>query len=413
MMRKHFRLFMILLVALALPVVIFAAPVQRVNEIQKPLLSVPAIVKAGEAFDLVLKAGAKEVAGAEMSGTVMDAYRVELHLEKQSAAGDEILYSAAVPADSPDVLYDLTVTFDDGSSDTQLHSVKVVKEFKKDFDFVHITDIHFNVRKEGSAEDANKVRLALIEDLAKMDVEFVLFSGDLGLNPETYDEDYMYGYDVFTRQMTLPMFMVPGNHEMYVDNRGEESIDGRPYWDAAYGPTYHSFDYGDMHFVGLNSYDWPAKLRDRFNPDYLFLGIPINSNIGPRQWKWLKEDMAAASGRGIDEFVFYTHIPNGNLQGGRKLGFAPAINVKGASLEQFTGLLEHYKVGHVFVGHMHYNREKKLGKYTTELWTKAAGNGGGDDADNPSWGFRIVHVRDGKVTGWDMHNRTFAEVLGH
>ncbi len=411
-MRRLSKYFLILVALLFVSAAAFAVPVQRVHEIQKPLLSVPAIVKSGEAFELVLKPGAKQVAGAELSGTVMKAYRVALTLDRISADEDTVVFSAAIPQDTPDVLYDLKVTFDDGSTDTQIHSVKVVKEFKKDYDFVHITDIHFNVEKGGDIEDANKVRLALIKDLAKMNVEFVLFSGDLGLNPETYDRDYIYGYDVFAKQMTLPMFMVPGNHEQYVDNRPDEPIDGRPYWDAAYGPTYNSFDYGDIHFVGLNSFDWPKKLRDRFNADYVFLGIPINSNIGPKQWKWFKNDMADASKRGFKEFVIYTHIPNKFLQGGRKMGFSPVIKVKGASVAQFTKLLDHYKVGYVFVGHMHYNRIEKLGKYTTEVWTKAAGLGGGKDSDNPSWGFRIVHVRDGRIAGWDMHNRTFSEVLG-
>jgi len=48
------------------------------------------------------------------------------------------------------------------------------------------------------------------------------------------------------------------------------------------------------------------------------------------------------------------------------------------------------------VGHMHCIEEKEYGALK-QIMTLTAGGGG-----DPEWGYRIVHVEDGKVTGWDV-----------
>lgn len=375
-----------------------AAPI---GEIRRPLFSTPVILKAGGSFDIVLKLedGNKPLSAALVSASG-DYAAVKLTLTPAGDAPDGAVYAAAAPADAPEALYDLRILFTNGTTDAQTHAVKLIKEFKKDFDFVHFTDIHFN---DATFEkvDSNPVRIKVLTEIAKVNPEFIVFGGDLMLNPETYARDYPAGYQILTEYVKAPIFMVPGNHEQYIDGRVKPKLDGRPYWESYYGPYYQSFTYGNLHVVGLNTFDYTDKWRDRFDENLIMTGAAANGCIGPEQFAWLQKDLAASAAAGETSIVF-THIPIGMLQGGKKLGFAPPEKIKGPSPEEFSALMEQYKVPYVFVGHMHLNYDdKKLNPITTEIMTEAAGTGT-HDGENTIWGFRIVHVRNGVITGTEI-----------
>lgn len=396
-MRKRYS-WTSLLSALLLAALAHAAPVQRIHEIQHPLLSVPVIVEAGDTFSIKLKLPAdKEVSDALLKGSADASQQAKLRLGVPVAADELTEIQTTVPLDTPEALYDLTVSFSDGSSDTQPHSVKVVREFKKQFDFIHLTDIHFNVVKKNPG--SNPVRIKLLQDASSMAPEFILFSGDLALYPKAYDADYADSYENFIEHLKAPMFMAPGNHELYIDRRGEEPIDGRDYWDAAYGPMHHSFDYGNLHVVSINTFDWPDRWRDRYHEEDKKAGAYGMAYIGPEQWDWLQKDLktAAAANKKI---IAHTHIPLELLQGGRMIGAVNPEKMKGPSLAKFTKFLNHFNVSHVFAGHLHFNAIRELGT-TKEVLTIGAGNAQKDE--DPRWGFRIVHVSDGEITGMDIH----------
>jgi len=381
------------------------APVQRIHEIQRPIFSVPAIVKAGGAFDMELKLdGGKTPAGATLKPSAPEPAgespaTAPITLAISTIADNPASVRAAVPASAPEALYDLTVIFSDGAADSQPHAVKVVKEFKKDFDFVHITDIHFNIR-EIPGKDTNAIRLRLLQDISGLNPEFVLFTGDLGLSPVNYGRDYVFGYEKFLEILNAPFYTIPGNHDLDVDNTGPAAIDGIPYWTATYGPLYYSFDYGGFHFVGINTHDWPESFRQKPAAEADKLGVGTFASIGPEQWEWIKKDVreAARAGKSI---MAFTHIPVEFLQGGLETGVA-GEKLEGPSAGQFIQLLNKYKVSPVFVGHVHFNSERKLGASAVEIVTEAAGLDH-IKGDNPRWGCRIVHVRDGKIAGYDIH----------
>jgi predicted MPP superfamily phosphohydrolase len=400
-MKKRSGRAITLICAMAVAAVVLAAPVAKIREIRRPLFSAPVFVKAGGSFDVTLKLdGDKKPLKAALVA-VADTYSVVgLALAESGAAPEGTIYAAAVPANAPEALYDLRILFSDGTTDTQPHAVKILKDFKKDFDFVHLTDIHFN-DSVFADKDSNLTRIKVLYEVQKVNPEFILFGGDLGLNPVTYDRDFPTGYDILTEYVKSPIFMVPGNHEQYIDGRTKPKLDGRPYWEAIYGLYYQSFTYGKLHFIGLNTFDYTDKWRDRYDQNLIMTGAAANGCIGPKQADWLKKDLQNATSAG-DTSIVFTHIPIGMLQGGKKLGFAPPEIIKGPSAEDFSKLMEEYKVPYVFVGHMHYSYDdKKLNPVTTEIMTEAAGTSTEGVAD-PLWGFRIVHVKDGKIVGWEI-----------
>jgi predicted phosphodiesterase len=299
--------------------------------------------------------------------------------------------TAKVPADAKEALYNLTVEFADGTSDSQPHAVKVVAEFKKKFDFIAFTDIHFNT----GAPDLNEARAKILESMSAQKPDFILFSGDLGSDPETYDVDYPFGYSMLVAHIKAPIYMVPGNHEGYVASNAKPPIDGMDYWDATYSTRYMSFDYGSLHIVGINNFDWEKEMREWKSADHAFFGTQGLARIMPEQWDWLTNDLKSAKTR-TTSTVAFMHIPAETFAGGRTIGLKDRRKISGPNLEKFAELMNENNVTHVFIGHMHDNEEQHYGALT-QLMTLTAGGGG-----NPEWGYRIVHVENGRVTGTDV-----------
>ena len=77
----------------------------------------------------------------------------------------------------------------------------------------------------------------------------------------------------------IPWHNVIGNHDLNLDGKIRKHINET--FEATYGPTYYSFDYGQVHFVVLDNIDWQTRDgRQR----YL-------ANFGERQREFLKKDL--------------------------------------------------------------------------------------------------------------------------
>ena len=77
----------------------------------------------------------------------------------------------------------------------------------------------------------------------------------------------------------IPWHNVIGNHDLNLDAKTRKHINET--FEATYGPTYYSFDYGQVHFVVLDNIDW--KVQDGRGR---FVG-----NFGERQREFLKKDL--------------------------------------------------------------------------------------------------------------------------
>ncbi len=386
--------------------VVHAAGVQRIHEIKSPLFASPAIVKAGA--DLTVKIAVPETLSVVeicLNGVDDTSIHNCLKYGEPGREGDLAVFKVKVPVNFTPALYDLAVNFSDNNWDYQLHAVKVVKEFKRDFYIVQLTDIHFNCQ-DFLKKDMNRIRRRLLLEINKLNPEFVMFTGDIGLDPETYKWDYIYGFEEFAGRLRVPMYMIPGNHEQYYLKTNDEEVDGDELWNITYGPKYLSFDYGNLHVIGMNTFDWPRKWRNRRWKEAAFYGSLFNAEISDEQWKWALADLDSAKARGQGLLAF-THIPIEMLMGGKKLGILKdTLTVQGPDQDQFAAALAERGCETLFVGHMHYNTVKKFGKLT-EILTKGAGAAGGD---TNKWGFQVIHIVDGQVKGYKFHEWGFSDL---
>ena len=154
--------------------------------------------------------------------------------------------------------------------------------------FVQISDSHIGFNKE-----ANHDVTATLREVAQRIASsaerpsFVIHTGDL---THLSTDEQFDTVDQVLREIGLPVFYVPGEHDVLSD-------DGRTYRSRfakeAQGAGWYSFDHGGVHFVGLvNVIDLKAG------------GLGV---LGDEQIEWLERDLKPLSPS--TPVVVFAHIP--------------------------------------------------------------------------------------------------------
>lgn len=198
------------------------------------------------------------------------------------------------------------------------------------FSFLHFAD----------SGDGSSAQVQLSLQMAREDVSLVLANGDLAYDLATYtsvEENY---YSIYREQMArVPFFTTLGNHEYYTDS-GKPSLAGRvtptggvPAHDWG---RYYSFDWGNVHFVALDS------------------NLPLDEAIAGtgEMLKWLENDLRNT--RKFWRVVFFHHP-------GYATGKHQDEPEAGKVRNYLVPILEKYGVQLVFNGHEHiYQRTFEL-----------------------------------------------------
>lgn len=284
-----------------------------------------------------------------------------------------------VSARAPRELYDLQV---DGPRlhDIQPNAVRIYGVVPSQYRFAVMADhqlwdpswkLHEPERSardwphRGEQDDNRAMARQQLAELALLDPEFVIHAGDLMFGLD-YAREYAEAWR-FWREAHFATFMLPGNHDAYAtygvqlpgaplrvaaglaachhlittsfdwpqafallecvygDIKGflfsDLRRDGLSYWRRTFGPPYYSWDYGDLHFVALNTYDGSAARRHSYalyvDALDLHLGAPAVDNfggtLGEEQLRWVAEDLDRASRAGKTVVVIGHHDPRGNL----------------------------------------------------------------------------------------------------
>ncbi|MBS1563082.1 MAG: metallophosphoesterase family protein, partial [Bacteroidetes bacterium] len=208
----------------------------------------------------------------------------------------------------------------------------------------------------GDAGTGNKVQKATRDGYLHLpkggSPDLALLLGDNAYNSGTDEQHQQKMFDIYGNTIFAnhPVFSVPGNHEYDNDPKGLEGLRGThqiPYYDIFSLPTdaecggipsgtehYYSFDYGDIHFIMLDSYGYDDnKLL------YDSTGV---------QAQWLKTDLAAYYGKRKWTIVCLHHPPytHGTHDSERERDL---ISIR----RQITPILERYNVDVVLAGHSH------------------------------------------------------------
>jgi calcineurin-like phosphoesterase family protein len=164
------------------------------------------------------------------------------------------------------------------------------------FTFIHASDPHL-----APAVLARTQRFRALAD--SLNPAFVIMTGDLVRDALRVGETEATGYyELFMREAALfkcPLWTVPGNHENFGIERDKSHVStahplyGRKMYRHYRGPDYYSFNFGGVHFVGLNTVDID---------DQWYYG-----HVDSLQLAWLERDLAMVPA--TVPVVTFDHIP--------------------------------------------------------------------------------------------------------
>lgn len=196
-------------------------------------------------------------------------------------------------------------------------------------------------------------------------VDFGLTVGDV-----VYDNLALYDrHKAMMGLMDIPQWYLPGNHD--INFKSPNGVFANETFKSHFGPTYYSFNHGNVHFVALNNVQYAGDGKEFGNSGYRGF-IPEN------QLNWLQQDLAIVPPDKL--IVIATHIP---LVSEADDGQSPPFS--GPSTENFSELLE-------------------LLKPFSNIYGLA-----GHDTSN-SWKVQINHSHGWQGQAWIAH--TLAEVRG-
>ena len=157
------------------------------------------------------------------------------------------------------------------------------------FTFVQVSDSHIGFNKDPNPDARVTFREAVAQIQAMpQKPAFILHTGDVSQlsRPDQFDDA-----DQILKETGVPVFHVPGEHDMLDDGQGQAFLDR--YGKGALGDGWMSFDHSGVHFVGL------------VNVKQLQAGGM--GHLGEAQLAWLKDDLAGRSAS--TPIVVFTHIP--------------------------------------------------------------------------------------------------------
>lgn len=218
--------------------------------------------------------------------------------------------------------------------------------------------------------DQDKLREDLINPLVgnPYGVEFGITVGDV-----VYDNLELYErHKDMMALMDIPQWYLPGNHDINFES--PDAHYANETYKRHFGPTYYSFNVGNVHFVSLNNVQY-AGAGQRLAEGGVYRGY-----ISEDQLHWLEQDLAQVAKDKL--LVIATHIPL--VSGARdNTGSEPARGPSTVNFDALLTLLQPFEHIHGIAGH---------------------------DTSN-SWKVEVNHTHNWQGQPWIAH--TLAEVRGN
>jgi len=289
-----------------------------VTVVQRPLLNIPSIVTPGEQLNITCFAEPTTTDwNAEL---IYEGKTVPLSITQSNYNSDLQHWTLTTTIPNVDLyeLYDLRVTASGGILDDVINAVRVIDGYKDSYYFVHLTDTHLPTHlfyeDTGSSTDESELNdlYEVIKDINLIRPEFVLLTGDLINEGELEDFECRRNHTraiEMLKKFEVPVYLVPGNHDLggWTATPPPQGTSRKEWWRffgwrqpqipptrAEFYTHDYSFDYGNIHFTGLEAYD---------NYDSYMYDVYGAESFIPSQITWLQNDLAAAGSK--KKVLFY------------------------------------------------------------------------------------------------------------
>ena len=237
-------------------------------------------------------------------------------------------------------------------------------------------------------DDQRAVRDAYYNYMGKRATDLMLFLGDNAYNIGT-DKEYQKAIfeDMYENRLknTIAWSCI-GNHDGYSANSKQQK---GPYYDIFHFPkeaecggiasgteAYYSFDYGNVHFISLDSHE-------------------SNRSVGGPMYTWAENDLSNTTAKWI---VAFWHHPAYSMGSHNSDKEKRLIQMR----ENFVPLMEKYGVDVIFSGHSHtYERSYMLNGHhdvsdSFNIEKHTVSNGNGDGREDGDGSYEKLAEQDGK-----------------
>ncbi|MCD6220065.1 metallophosphoesterase [Candidatus Calescamantes bacterium] len=186
----------------------------------------------------------------------------------------------------------------------------------------------------GDNRTHHEVYKSVVEEIVSLGPDIIFNTGDMISTPGNLSQ-----WKIF-KELSIPIkkpyYLVVGNHD--VNNRESERLFKEmihfytPQVNLPEEGVYYSFDYGDSHFVVLDS-EIPGEVGE----------------ITGRQFEWLENDLSSIQGR-INHIFVFIHRPLYPVYG---IHVGSCLDMYPTERDRLHDLLVRYNVDAVFAGHLH------------------------------------------------------------
>jgi 3',5'-cyclic AMP phosphodiesterase CpdA len=181
----------------------------------------------------------------------------------------------------------------------------------------------------------------VLERLSRLELDFLLLPGDLTQHGEP--ENHRWLADRLA-QLPYPVYVIPGNHDIPVIDRDQQSIAA-----AEFPHFYRAFGYDDPSRHYYSQEILPGVRLIALNSNTFDANDKQVGRMDQEQLEWLQETLA----RSVDEYVIVMihhnvleHLPEQSKQG---LGKRYILE----NAPELVAILKSAKVNLVFTGHLH------------------------------------------------------------
>jgi len=200
------------------------------------------------------------------------------------------------------------------------------------------TSIWFADPQPQTQDEVEFIRDDVVAELIGIDAAFGITLGDI-----TYDDLSLYPrLSRNIAQIGVPWYHVPGNHD--INKLAATDAEALDTFRRHFGPPYYSFDYGEVHFVVLDTVWYEGTSLGSDDPDPLGSG-PYTGGLGERQLAWVANDLRRVPRDRL--VVLAMHIPLHSELDPEE----PKINV--ADRQQLFEILAGREHLLALAGHMH------------------------------------------------------------
>lgn len=254
-----------------------------------------------------------------------------------------------------------------------INDIPIAGSGLKEFRFIVFGD--FRTSRRDRPYNDNLTRILREIEIIRPDL--VISTGDAyygyGGTFERFKNEIDY-FDAMSRKLSIPFFNVIGNHEIAGDSKREDYVRER------YGNLYGSFDFGNSHFIILNTEE---KGRE--------------GTIKGKQLEWLKKDLE--SNKRMKNIFVFMHRPMFSAVDPELIFGKSFRDMKNRDF--LHSLFKEFKVKAVFAGHEHlYSETIKDG-----IRYFVTGGGGSPLYQSPKGGgffhYIVVNVR-GEDIAFDL-----------